>query len=214
MAAFAVVARSREIDLERVVLRWFDELGQLHTISRSADAVVGLIDPDRVPDLVDRIHRMRRDSGVALHCGFGSPSPLDALATSAAQALTALGVARTEGETVRRFDELGTARLLGAADPHALRALADRLEPLEGEAAAGIALVDVLRAYLMEHGNVLAAANRLGVHRHTLGAAIANVERLTGLSMRSADDRATAWLAIAERDRSGASAAEVRGRRP
>lgn len=214
MSAFALVARSREIDLERVVLRWFDELGQLHTISRKGDAVVGLVDPDRVDGLADRVLRMRRDSGVALHLGVGAAASLEALASSASQALTALAVARAEGEAVRRFGELGTARLLGAADEHTRRSLASRLDPIEGAQAAGIPSVDILRAYLVEHGNVLATAKRLGVHRHTVGAAIAAVERATGLSMASVDDRATAWFALAERDRSGRADTELRARRP
>lgn len=203
MRAFVVSARSRSLDLERLVLQWYGELGLIHAVTSSGGLVVGLVEPDMAHLLVERARRVARDSGIGLRMGLGAPAALDRLGQTADQALAAHEVGRASGTVVTEFERLGTANLLLAGERQAaVRAIASRLDAIRGtdDAAA-------LRAFLVENGNVLAAAQRLGVHRHTLRARVAAAERATGLSMASIDDRVTAWLALVASD-AGASAPE------
>lgn len=202
LTAFALGARTRTIDAERLLRRWFDELGAEHVFAASQGRVLGFVRDDLVDELAKRVDELTPVSGQRLHLGIGTPSPADALARGAAQAGQALDTALDESRTVVRYARLASVELvLGslAAEPRA--ELARALDPLRDAAGAHGELTATLRAFLAENGRHRASAQLLGIHRQTLVSRLRRVEELTGLSMDHADDRATAWIALRALDR-------------
>jgi purine catabolism regulator len=63
-------------------------------------------------------------------------------------------------------------------------------------AAEGPELMDTLRAWLDQHGQVDAAAQRLGVHRHTVRHRLRRAEAVLGRSLDDPAVRADLWFAL------------------
>lgn len=188
LAAFALSARSSDVDAERVVIHWLEDLGAPHLLSASQGIVTGFAREEHV----EEIARRAASFTVPLHLGLGSPAPIDALAGSAEESRRAHDVAVAEGRGVVRYRHMPTIDLvldrLSSSDARRLAAL---IEPLRADD-----LIDTLRSFLAENGAWGAAAARLGVHRQTLAARVRRIEQLTGLSMSSPDDRVAAWMAL------------------
>jgi purine catabolism regulator len=71
------------------------------------------------------------------------------------------------------------------------------LAPLvEHDAREGTALLRSVRVWLEHNGQFDAAAQLLGVHRHTLRARIAQAERLLGRDLSTFHARADVWAAL------------------
>lgn len=197
LTGFALTARSKSVDLERIVTRWLDELGSVHLITEDAGLLVGFLRDDRVDDLVRRVEDFTAEARMPLRLGLGSPAASDALARTASEARQALDVAVTDGRTVSRYRALPTVALvLDRLDAGDSARLAEALDPLRDERGQHGELTRTLRIYLAEHGSWGVAAEQLGVHRQTLTNRIRQVEELTGLSMGNPDDRTAAWLAL------------------
>ncbi|MFC4013490.1 PucR family transcriptional regulator [Nonomuraea purpurea] len=133
--------------------------------------------------------------GGSLPCGYGETS----LRTGLDQARRALEAARTRGDGMTWFRKLAGQGLLGLLDQSAAQAFSAYSEallaPLTGYGSR-VDLVESLRAYLDSNGHWDAAAQRLGVHRHTLRY---RMKRVTELLARDLDDpgvRAELWLAL------------------
>ncbi|MGW0810058.1 PucR family transcriptional regulator [Nonomuraea sp. NPDC002799] len=129
--------------------------------------------------------------GVSRPCGYGPtlPGGLD-------QAKRALRSARAGRDRVVRFGELGGQGLLDLLDPAAAQAFsAALLAPLTGYGSRAD-LVESLRAYLGDNGHWDAAAQRLGVHRHTLRYRMKRVAELLGRDLDDPGVRAELWLAL------------------
>jgi hypothetical protein len=152
----------------------------LARIAQDVPEALAAVREDRVDALLPATaaaHRLARRLGAGL-----APLETDAASFGAAlrEAQLALAVAETEGV---RPDELpGTGwRLLlraGARDPEAVRAaVTGTIEPLLGRGD----LLDTVRAYLREDGNMNAAAGRIFAHRHTVAHRLKLVRELTGL---------------------------------
>ncbi|MGH3705115.1 MAG: PucR family transcriptional regulator [Agromyces sp.] len=202
LTGFALTARSKSVDLERLVTRWLDELGSVHLITEEPGHLLGFLRDDRVDDLVRRVEDVTADARTPLRLGLGSPAASDALGRTAAEARQALDIAVTDGRTVSRYRALPTVALvLDRLDPGDAAHLAEVLDPLRGDDGLHGELTRTLRVYLAEHGSWGVAAEQLGVHRQTLTNRIHRVEELTGLSMGNPDDRTAAWLAIRALDR-------------
>ncbi|WP_311132251.1 PucR family transcriptional regulator [Nonomuraea gerenzanensis] len=100
------------------------------------------------------------------------------------------------GGPVVRFAELAGQGLLGLLDPAAAQAFsAAVLAPLTAYGSRAD-LVESLRAYLDSNGHWDAAAQRLGVHRHTLRYRMRRVAELLGRDLDDPGTRAELWLAL------------------
>lgn len=114
------------------------------------------------------------------------------------QAMHALERAREGGEELVAFSSIarqGMLAFLAHADAEEIgRATLAPL--LAKDAADGGALVESLRVWLEENGQVERAAGRLGVHRHTMRARIAECERVLGYDLGSFHARADLWAAL------------------
>jgi len=87
--------------------------------------------------------------------------------------------------------------ILGSAELPLRELGEDLLRPLlDFDVAHGADLVETLRAYLAADGSVREVAGRLFVHRNTVRYRLAQVERLTGRSLASMQDRVQLWLAL------------------
>ncbi|HSF27340.1 MAG TPA: PucR family transcriptional regulator ligand-binding domain-containing protein [Actinomycetes bacterium] len=87
--------------------------------------------------------------------------------------------------------------ILGSQDLPMRELGEDVLRPLlDFDATHAGELVATLRAYLEVDGSVSAVAERLFVHRNTVRYRLAQVERLTGRSLTSTQDRVQLWLAL------------------
>jgi purine catabolism regulator len=185
------------VDLERLVLRWLDELGAAHIFTREKDRIVGVISGDLAGALVQRVEGFAEAAQVPLHCGIGSSARVDTLTHTIGEARQAHDLAIADNRVTVSYEALPTVRyVLNSLDTDSLAQVARSLGPLRNLSSEHGDLMQTLEVYLGEHGSWGVAADRLGIHRHTLKNRILQIEKLTGLSMTSADDRFAAWLGL------------------
>lgn len=197
LTAFVLTARSKSVDLERLVVRWFDELGAVHIMTEDHGRIIGFIRNDSVDDLVFRADSFTDEARMALRLGLGSAAPTEALARSAAEARQAHEMAVADARTVVHYRAMPTvAYVLDRLDGVDGNRLAGVLDPLRDSSGSHGELTRTLKTYLSEHGVWGVTAQKLGVHRQTLTNRIRRIEELTALSMSNPDDRAAAWLAL------------------
>ncbi|MEV4017106.1 PucR family transcriptional regulator [Nonomuraea angiospora] len=137
--------------------------------------------------------------GVSLPCGY-APEGLNGALDQARRALAAApgsgGGPGKGGGRVVKFGELAGQGLLGLLDRAAAQAFAAALlAPLTAYGSRAD-LVESLRAYLDSNGHWDAAAQRLGVHRHTLRYRMKRVTELLGRDLDDPGVRAELWLAL------------------
>ena len=128
----------------------------------------------------------------------GISSALDL--TDAANVRQAVDQARRAaalGSGLRLFDDAparGLASLIDASTTHAwaLEYLSDLVGTPEGAE-----LMDTLRAWLDQHGQVDAAAQQLGIHRHTVRHRLRRAEAVLGRSLDDPAVRADLYFALA-----------------
>lgn len=124
--------------------------------------------------------------------------------TSAPTALADLPTARAQAEVARQratpkapvpsFDDVAAAGMLALLQTPDARAVAQTaLAPLT---AADPGLTDLLRTWLDSDGVYDIAARRLGIHRHTLRARVAEAERLLGRDLSGFAARADLYAAL------------------
>ncbi|MET9251027.1 PucR family transcriptional regulator [Nonomuraea sp. NPDC003709] len=154
-----------------------------------------------VPDTVAEKVALEADApvGVSLPCGY-APEGLNGALDQARRALAAApgsGGAPGKGHgRVVKFGELAGQGLLGLLDRAAAQAFAAALlAPLTAYGSRAD-LVESLRAYLDSNGHWDAAAQRLGVHRHTLRYRMKRVTELLGRDLDDPGVRAELWLAL------------------
>jgi purine catabolism regulator len=117
LAAFAVAARSKSVDVERLVLRWLDDLGAVHVVAEEAGRLIGFVRAEHG----DALARLVVELSAVAAGGSGSPG----IAGTAGQA-TATGRAGAPG-TARPATgptETRVALHLGLGSPAATDALA------------------------------------------------------------------------------------------
>ncbi|MFF4198388.1 PucR family transcriptional regulator [Nonomuraea sp. NPDC001831] len=125
--------------------------------------------------------------------GLSSPCRYGGLRDALDQARRAL--AHSDGG-MTRFADLAGQGLLALLDADALRAFSGALlAPLTAYGSRAD-LVESLRAYLDSNGHWDAAAQRLGVHRHTLRYRMRRVAELLGRDLDDPGVRAELWLAL------------------
>lgn len=197
LIAFVLSSRSKSVDLERLLTRWFDKMGCVHVMAMQGDRIIALIRDDRAELIADLVANYASHEQHPLRCGFGTSAGLDSLARSMTEAHEAHATAVTDGRPVAFYTSLPTVQyVLERLDSESSAQLASMLDGLRDERGAHDKLIDTLQAYLAEFGSWGVTANRLGIHRQTLSLRIRRIEELTGLSMSNPDDRAAAWLAI------------------
>jgi len=133
---------------------------------------------------------------------------LSAAAHPPARLAQALDEARQALAAARRFseraglcvyDELGVLKLLSGVRDRALldQFLNERLGPLlRHDMHHGPSLMPTLEAWFHENGNLVAAAQRLAVHRNTLTHRVQRIEALCGLTLDNAYDRLDIGIAL------------------
>ncbi|MGA4990233.1 PucR family transcriptional regulator [Nonomuraea bangladeshensis] len=132
--------------------------------------------------------------GVSLPATY-DPASLTTALDQARRALTAAAQHPT-GPRVVRFGELAGQGLLGLLDQATAQAFATALlAPLTAYGSRAD-LVESLRAYLESNGHWDAAAQRLGIHRHTLRYRMRRVGDLLGRDLDDPGVRAELWLAL------------------
>ncbi|WP_346433883.1 PucR family transcriptional regulator [Nonomuraea composti] len=151
----------------------------------------------------------RAPVGVSLPCDLGATGLGNALDQAGRALEAARGRTRGRGRLVR-FGELSGQGLLGLLDPAAAQAFAAAvLAPLTTYGSRAD-LVASLHAYLDSNGHWDAAAQQLGVHRHTLRYRMRRVAELLGRDLDDPGTRAELWLAL-EVARGSATSASRRG---
>lgn len=197
MTAFVVSSRSKSVDLERLLTRWFDDLGCAHVMMMHGDRMLALIRDDRAGMVASLVANYASHEQHSLRCGFGTSVGFAALSRSMGEAHEAHASAVTDGRSVAFYAALPTVQyVLDHLGPESSAQLSGVLDGLRDEHGAHGELTHTLQVYLSEHGSWGVTARALGIHRQTLSQRIRRIEELTGLSMTNADDRAAAWLAI------------------
>ena len=197
LTAFVLSSRSKAVDLERLVTRWFDELGWVHVMTLENGAVLGFIRDDRVDAVAALVENYARDVNVPLRCGIGSSAPIEHLEQSASEARQAHEVAVADAQVRVNYEALPTVRfVLDQLDHDAQSSLAGTLNGLRNSDGQHAELTRTVRVYLAEHGSLGVTATELNIHRQTLSSRLRQIEERTGLSMDNPDDRTAAWLAL------------------
>jgi len=133
-------------------------------------------------------------SGAGTTIGLSRALPLDRVAEAYDQAVQALAGPGTG--PVRRHEAIAEGGLIPLLDTDAARGFAaTTLRPLL-EYTSRADLVGSLRAFLAHSGHWDAAAESLGVHRHTLRYRIRRVADLLGRDLTDPDVRAELWIAL------------------
>lgn len=197
LTGFALGARTRSIELERLVLRWLDEIGATHVLSMKRDRLIGFIRNDLADELADRVEQFSVGDMPALNLGLGTPVSVSSLARTASEARQAEEMATVSGKAVVRYKALPTVSfILDQIEQQDSSQLTSVLDPLRTKEGKHGDLTETLKAFLLENGGWRSTAARLNIHRQTLSNRVQRIEELTGLSLDSPDDRASAWLAL------------------
>lgn len=125
--------------------------------------------------------------------GIGGPCSYRELRAGVEQARRAYEHA---GGQVLRFGELAGQGLMALVEPEAAGAFAVALLAPLAAYGSRADLVESLRAYLESNGHWDAAAQRLGVHRHTLRYRMRRVAELLGRDLDDPGVRAELWFAL------------------
>ncbi|MDF5753941.1 PucR family transcriptional regulator [Spongiactinospora sp. TRM90649] len=127
--------------------------------------------------------------------GVGEPVGFDRLTEGVDQARRALAAAHRAAAPVMRYTALPGQGLLALLDPAAAGAFATALLAPILEYGTRADLLDSLRAYLEANGHWDAAAQRLGIHRHTLRYRMRKVAELLDRDIDDPATRAELWVA-------------------
>ncbi|WP_449065860.1 PucR family transcriptional regulator, partial [Planomonospora algeriensis] len=127
---------------------------------------------------------------------IGAPVGAEELRTGIEQADRALASARGPAGPVVRFADLAGRGLLALLDADVAAAFSSALLAPLREYGSRADLVESLRAYLACNGHWDAAAQRLGVHRHTLRYRMRRVAELLGRDLDDPAVRAELWVAL------------------
>lgn len=130
--------------------------------------------------------------------GIGSPGPLDHLALSLTESLSALEAARRTGGVVRASDLATFQALLGRLDQEQLAPFLEQIaRPLDDyDRAHGTRLVETLRMFVDMGGAVGATSRALYLHPNTLRHRLSRIEALTGRNPLHFEDRVALAIAV------------------
>ena len=174
--------------------------GQWSVLLPAADAVTALANRQQLANWLNPINL--RLAPLKLFIGMSATAhPPARLAQAQDEARQALTAARRFSERAGLcvYDELGVLKLLSGVRDRALldQFLHERLGPLlRHDLHHGPSLMPTLEAWFHENGNLMAAAQRLALHRNTLTHRIQRIEALCGLTLDNAYDRLDIGIAL------------------
>ncbi|GAA4199085.1 PucR family transcriptional regulator [Streptosporangium oxazolinicum] len=173
--------------------------GDPEVVLEAAGGEFAAADGDRVVLLVAASRAGAVAAALGEHgpVGVGAPAGLGDLRAGLDQADRALASARRGTARVVRFADLAGQGLLSLLDPGAAEAFSRALLAPLREYGSRADLLGSLRAYLDCNGHWDAAAQRLGVHRHTLRYRMRRVAELVGRDLEDPAVRAELWVALA-----------------
>ena len=174
--------------------------GQWTLLLPAADAVAALANREQLANWLKPLNL--RLAPLKLFIGLSAAAhPPACLAQAQDEARQALAAARRFSERAGLcvYDELGVLKLLSGVRDRALldQFLNDRLGPLlRHDLHHGPSLLPTLEAWFHENGNLVAAAQRLAVHRNTLTHRVQRIEALCGLRLDNSYDRLDIGIAL------------------
>ena len=174
--------------------------GQWTLLLPAPDAVAALANRNQLAQWLSPLNL--RLAPLKLFIGLSAAAhPAARLAQAQDEARQALAAARRFRERAGLcvYDELGVLKLLSGVRDRALldQFLKERLGPLlRHDLQHGPSLMPTLEAWFHENGNLMAAAQRLAVHRTTLTHRIQRIEALCGLTLDNAYDRLDIGIAL------------------
>lgn len=174
--------------------------GQWTLLLPAPDAVAALANRHQLAQWLSPLNL--RLAPLKLFIGLSAGAhPAARLAQAQDEARQALAAARRLRERAGLcvYDELGVLKLLSGVRDRALldQFLKERLGPLlRHDLQHGPSLMPTLEAWFHENGNLMAAAQRLAVHRNTLTHRIQRIEALCGLTLDNAYDRLDIGIAL------------------
>lgn len=174
--------------------------GQWTLLLPAPDAVAALANRHQLAQWLSPLNL--RLAPLKLFIGLSAAAhPAARLALAQDEARQALAAARRFSERAGLcvYDELGVLKLLSGVRDRALldQFLKERLGPLlRHDLQHGPSLMPTLEAWFHENGNLMAAAQRLAVHRNTLTHRIQRIEALCGLTLDNAYDRLDIGIAL------------------
>ncbi|WP_338570286.1 PucR family transcriptional regulator [Pseudomonas canadensis] len=174
--------------------------GQWTMLLPAPDAVAALANRQQLANWLKPLNL--RLTPLKLFIGLSAAAhPPAHLAQAQDEARQALAAARRFSERAGLcvYDELGVLKLLSGVRDRALldQFLNERLGPLlRHDLHHGPSLMPTLEAWFHENGNLVAAAQRLAVHRNTLTHRVQRIEALCGLTLDNAYDRLDIGIAL------------------
>ncbi|WP_431702363.1 PucR family transcriptional regulator [Pseudomonas sp. BR20] len=193
-------AISRRLRQLSAVLPVLGRAGQWTLLLPAPDAVTALANRQQLANWLNPLNL--RLAPLKLFIGLSAAShPPAHLAQAQDEARQALTAARRFSERAGLcvYDELGVLKLLSGVRDRALldQFLNERLGPLlRHDLHHGPSLMPTLEAWFHENGNLVAAAQRLAVHRNTLTHRVQRIEALCGLTLDNAYDRLDIGIAL------------------
>ena len=174
--------------------------GQWTVLLPATDAVAALANREQLANWLNPLNL--RLAPLKLFIGLSAAAhPPARLAQAQDEARQALAAARRFSERAGLcvYDELGVLKLLSGVRDRALldQFLNERLGSLlRHDLHHGPSLMPTLEAWFHENGNLVAAAQRLAVHRNTLTHRVQRIEALCGLTLDNAYDRLDIGIAL------------------
>nr|WP_314533665.1 PucR family transcriptional regulator ligand-binding domain-containing protein [uncultured Pseudomonas sp.] len=174
--------------------------GQWTMLLPAPDAVAALANRQQLANWLNPLNL--RLAPLKLFIGLSAAAhPPARVAQGQDEARQALAAARRFSERAGLcvYDELGVLKLLSGVRDRALldQFLNERLGPLmRHDLHHGPSLMPTLEAWFHENGNLVAAAQRLAVHRNTLTHRVQRIEALCGLTLDNAYDRLDIGIAL------------------
>ncbi|WP_411389312.1 PucR family transcriptional regulator [Pseudomonas sp. MPB23] len=191
---------SRRLRQLSSVLPVLGRAGQWTLLLPAPDAVTALANRQQLASWLNPLNL--RLAPLKLFIGLSAAAhPPGRLAQAQDEARQALTAARRFSERAGLcvYDELGVLKLLSGVRDRALldQFLHERLGPLlRHDLHHGPSLMPTLEAWFHENGNLVAAAQRLAVHRNTLTHRVQRIEALCGLTLDNAYDRLDIGIAL------------------
>lgn len=169
-------------------------------VLQKAEHTIALVPADNLTDAASGPEKMAAELGTAWRFGVGGPAPgLEGIRRAYLEAREALdiGLSLDLPGPVYQFDDLLMYRFLRIEPALVQRFVDQMLGPLityderrKGE------LVKTLAAYFDSDGSVKLAGEALFAHPHTVTYRLRQVERLTGWSLRDAEQKVRLQLAL------------------
>src|SRR5450830_1407618 len=193
----SITRRLRQLSASVPVL---GRAGQWTLLLPAADAVAAQANREQLASWLKPLNL--RLAPLKLFIGLSAAAhPPARLAQAQDEARQALAAARRFSERAGLcvYDELGVLKLLSGVRDRALldQFLNERLGPLlRHDLHHGPSLMPTLEAWFHENGNLVAAAQRLAVHRNTLTHRVQRIEALCGLRLDDSYDRLDIGIAL------------------